>query len=175
MKKIITLVSIAFLLINFITKAQTTGNNGIVYTYDASGNRTHRAPATSSGKKAGPGNEDKNKGKQEGEKNNEGVAKNENLQNSNSNIQANITPNPTNTGKFTVTVSKKDLSTISSKNSSLEKPVIYIYNPLGELIEQLSAQYETPANLNLSGLAKGIYFVKAQSGDDVVMHKVVYE
>ena len=134
---------------------------GIAYTYDAAGNRIHRAPATSSERKANP-----NASNEEKPKMAEVVTQN--------NIVASFTPNPTTTGNFAVVVSNNDLPT-SDKNANAEKPQIFIYNPLGELIHQESTQYNTRANIDLSKYAKGIYIVKVQNGEDMLMHRMAYQ
>ncbi len=148
-------IVIAFLFPLFLC-AQTPVT-GILYTYDASGNRVKREPAPQQqGRKANPNAEEKKESV---------VAKN--------NIVASFTPNPTVTGNFTVMVSKKDFTT--TQNAVSEKPQIFIYNPIGELIHQESAQFDNQVNINLSSRSRGIYLVKIQSGEEVLMHRMVYE
>ena len=77
--------------------------------------------------------------------------------------------NPTTSGNFNVRVSRKNLS------GNKENPEIFVYNPLGELIQQKRAQYDNPVYIDLSSISKGVYLVKVESGEDVVMKKVVYQ
>ena len=148
-----------FLLFSAVKLQAQTPVTGIAYTYDAAGNRIYRAPATSSDRKANPGT---------GEKKDSIVTVSKNS------LQASFTPNPTTSGNFAVVVSNKEFLS-NGKNTSSEKPQIFIYNPLGELIHQESAQYNTHAIINLSKYSKGIYIVKVQSGEDVLMHRMAYQ
>lgn len=149
----------AILLLNFISysQGQTGSAGGIIYTYDAAGNRIHRFSGVAE-RKAAPDAEEK--------KETAVVSKN--------NLQASFTPNPTTSGNFSVVVSKNDLRT-DNKTVNAENPRIFVYNPLGELIHQESTQYNTQAIINLSAYSKGIYIVKVQSGEDVLMHRMAYQ
>lgn len=158
MKPFAIVFSISLLAFLFSYCQAQTGNQGIQYTYDAAGNRILRSPATSSERRANPNDEKKEETSV--------VSKND--------LQASFTPNPTFSGNFAVVVNSTAEAPMDNKVSA-DKPQIFIYNPLGELIHQESAQYNSLVNISLSGLAKGIYIVKVQSGGDVLMHRMAYQ
>lgn len=134
---------------------------GITYSYDAAGNRIHRAPSTIAARKANP---DVVSAEQK-----ETTVIKEN------NIVVSFTPNPTATGNFAVAISRKDFSTAYTQNTLSDKPEIFVYNPLGELIQQKSAQYDNQVNIDLSALSKGIYLVKVQCGEEALLHRMAYQ
>ena len=119
-----------FLALALFAQAQTQIITGIVYSYDEAGNRIHRAPATISGRLANPGTAEKK----------------DTLVVTNNNLKASFTPNPTTSGNFSITVSSNNSPT-NDKSANSEKPQIFIYNPLGELIHQESTHYNTLANI----------------------------
>lgn len=166
-KNLHSFLAIIILLLSAKTHiAQTQNSSGILYTYDEAGNRKRREIAPQQqGRNAAPGTETK--------KETAVVSKN--------NLQASFTPNPTFTGNFTVVVNRSDFAS-TDKNTNDKKsvgelvhPQIFIYNPLGELIHQESATFNSPVFINLSKEAKGIYIVKVQSGDEVLMHRLAYQ
>lgn len=161
MKTLICILLSSFVLLPAMLFAQSP-INGISYKYDAGGNRIKREPAPDIvERKANP-----NTGNLE-QKASTVVSEN--------NLKASFTPNPTFSGNFTVTVSRNDFSTISSIPSDIENPKIFIYNPLGELIQQKATQFDFRENISLTGLSKGIYLVKIQNKEEVLMHRMAYQ
>jgi hypothetical protein len=72
-----------------------------------------------------------------------------------------VYPNPNN-GQFTL-----ELSNVNSG------AIVSIYNMLGTRVYQSSAKNETSHKINLTGIAKGIYFVKVMDGKDQFTRKMV--
>jgi len=75
----------------------------------------------------------------------------------------NIYPNPC-TGK----------ATLALNNNSGESPEIFITNLAGQLVKKINAvAYENEITLDLSGQAKGVYFVKIATEKGVEVRKLV--
>jgi len=72
-----------------------------------------------------------------------------------------IHPNPTN-GKFTLTIAGES------------KPTVYIYNTLGEIIYRTKL-VSSELVVDLSSNPKGIYYIKALSGENVFVEKIIHQ
>lgn len=187
MKQTIFLLSLFLLFSAVEIQAQST-NSGILYTYDASGNRIKRELAPDIvGRKANNeqnGSTSNTKGDDARDKEN----KNQAIASANQ-IQATFTPNPTTTGNFTIFVQKseKAISTINPNTQTQEVnnniAYVSVFNALGELIQYKTTQYDKPLNIDLSAFSKGVYLVKVQvlssvegqNGEDVILHRMAYQ
>jgi len=81
-------------------------------------------------------------------------------------ISLSVFPNPNN-GQFTLKVE----STVAKQMN------VVIFNSLGSLIysEQLNINGTLTKNMNLSNLSKGVYFIRLQTNDDVVIRKIIIQ
>ncbi|RLD65632.1 MAG: hypothetical protein DRI84_06420 [Bacteroidetes bacterium] len=81
-------------------------------------------------------------------------------------ISLSVFPNPNN-GQFTITI-----------NSETQKRInIMVFNNLGSVIatDQIDVNGKISKNIDLSHLSKGIYYLRLQTSDDVVMRKVIIQ
>ncbi len=76
-----------------------------------------------------------------------------------------IFPNPNN-GEFTLIM-------LSEKNET--KKSVYMYNVLGELLYIRNDIKNHVLYFDISGLSKGIYFVKVIRGGDLFVGKIIYQ
>ena len=85
----------------------------------------------------------------------------------NSQSQISIIPNPSASGTFQLHFS-------GSENIQTN---IFVYNLLGETVFASIIQPDKTAKseINISDRAKGVYFVKIQNGEKVIMQKIVYQ
>ena len=81
-------------------------------------------------------------------------------------ISLSVFPNPNN-GQFTLKV-----ESVVAKRMN-----VVIFNSLGSLVytEQLSINGTLNKNINLSNLSKGVYFIRLQTNEDVVIRKIIIQ
>lgn len=77
-----------------------------------------------------------------------------------------VYPNP-NSGQFTLELSEQDKATKVKE--------IKIYDLLGKIIWSIGASHNSKFNIDLSNQAKGIYYVKVENENGVVMKKIIVE
>jgi len=89
----------------------------------------------------------------------------------NNTITTTVTPQESNSD---IKISPNPSSGLFTLQSTEEITVLEIYNVLGEKVyksEMQNLKYE----INLSAQAKGIYFVRVQSGENVSTQKIIIE